>query len=194
MDAVANPTVRDRLLELARIDQEHATAVYEASERHPGHSGRFIFDIPRSEWLPEYWAATEQFAENVQVFGEILDSVGWPGISQVGEEAATSAWVVAQHAGEVDITFQKRCLFLMAERARERDVNVNQFAALADRVELHEGRPQLYGTHLERDGAGGFRPVRGIDDPAALDARRAALGLKPWDEYFADCLAGDPGL
>lgn len=167
--------------------------MYEASERHPGHAGRFIFDIPRSEWLPEYWAATRQIAENLKVLREVLDSIGWPGISQVGEDAAAAAWVIAQHSGEVDPAVQQRCLALLAERVGEGDANPAQLAALADRVELHAGRRQLYGTHLEPDGGGSFRPVRGIDDPRACDDRRAALGLKAWKEYLADCLAGDPG-
>lgn len=190
MDAPGHPAHHDRLIELRRIDQEWATAVYEASQGVPGHAGRFIFDVPRSEWLPEYWAALERIAENIKGFVKILDDIGWPGISQVGEEAAEAAWLVAQHAGEVDVTFQERCLSLMTDRAREGDVDTNQLAALADRVELHAGRPQLYGTHLEPDGAGSFRAVRGIDDAAALDARRAAIGLTPWAEYFADCLEG----
>lgn len=192
MEASANSAVRERLLELQRVDQEHARAVYEASQRQPGHAGRFIFDIPRSEWLPEYWAALALIPESVKALGEILDSIGWPGISQVGEEAAAAAWVIAQHAGEADAAFQQRCLALLAERVREGDANPAHLAALADRVELHAGRPQLYGTHLETDGSGGFRAVRGIDDPEALDERRAAIGLKPWNEYLAACLAGDP--
>jgi hypothetical protein len=183
--------LRLRLLALAEDDQRHAKAVYEASQRHDSHRGRFLFDLPREEWLPEYVASVESAVKRIAELRKILDDHQWPGISMVGEDGSRSAWLIAQHAGDVDPDFQLRCERLLTAAVSGRDAKPGQLAALRDRIELEAGRPQLYGSHLEPHGDS-WRAVRGIEDRDAVDARRAALGLKPWTEYLADCMNGVP--
>ena len=183
--------LRRRLLALAEQDQVHANSVLQASERLESHRGKFLFDIPRDEWLPEYEAAEESAARLVEELKQILDEHGWPGRSMVGEDGCLSAWVIAQHAGSIDPDFQRRCERALTVAVENGEAKPGQLAALRDRVELEAGRPQLYGTHLEPDGDS-WRPAKGVDDEAAVDRRRAELGLTPWREYLADCLAGKP--
>ena len=60
-------------------------------------------------------------------------------------------------------------------------------AYLMDRVLVHRGEPQVYGTQYRiRDGVPELWTVR---DPAGLDERRAALGLEPEAENRARLLA-----
>ncbi|MGW8882386.1 DUF6624 domain-containing protein, partial [Streptomyces mirabilis] len=47
--------------------------------------------------------------------GEIMDEYGWPTAELVGEEAASAAWLIAQHADR-QLDVQRRALRLM-ERA-----------------------------------------------------------------------------
>jgi hypothetical protein len=58
-----------------------------------------------------------------------------------------------------------------------------QQAYLTDRVLLHEGKPQEYGTQaIARDGR--FEP-RKLRDPDHVDERRASVGLDSLAEYLA---------
>jgi hypothetical protein len=180
--------LRERLIRLAEDDQAHARAVFEASQRHPPHRGRFVFDIRRDEWLPEYFAAEESAVGRVAAFKQIVSEHGWPGEAVVGEDGCRCAWLLAQHAG-ADRTFQQECERLLAAAVAQGDAKPGQLAALRDRLELHRGGVQLYGTHLEPDGES-WRPVRGVDDPDEVDRRRLELGLKPWRDYLADCMNG----
>ena len=187
--------LRRRLLELVERDQELARATYEASQRHPDHRGRFLFDIPRDEWLPEYHASERRSQEHAVVLAQLLDDLGrWPGRSDVGDDGERAAWILAQHVGLVAPELQQRCRDLVADAVRHGDADPEHLAALADRVELEAGRLQLYGTHLEPapDQPHGWRALRGVVDPPHLDERRAAIGRKPWTEYLADCTNANP--
>jgi hypothetical protein len=177
---------------MAERDQALARACYEASQRHDSHRGKFLFDIPRADWLPEYLEAERASVEHSKQLRAILDGGGWPGVSQVGEEAARAAWLIAQHVGAVDAEFQRTCANLLADTVAAGDANPEQLAALLDRVELEAGREQLFGTHLEPVGDGDWAPIRGIADPVETDQRRRKLGLKPWADYLEDCKAGRP--
>jgi uncharacterized protein DUF6624 len=88
--------------------------------------------------------------------------------------AATAAWLLVQHAPP---EFQEQCLPLLEEAAARGNASPRDAAYLRDRVLLHRGEPQLYGTqYIVRDGVLTLWPVQ---DPEGLDERRAALGLEP---------------
>lgn len=184
-----NDELRQQLLRLAADDQEHARAVFEASQRHEPHRGRFLFDIPRDEWLPEYVEAERAAVGRTAAFKALLEDQGWPGASVAGEDGCRAAWLLAQHAGKVDPDLQRRSEALLADAVARGDARPGQLAALRDRIELEAGRPQRYGSHLEPDGAG-WKAVRGLVDVRAVDERRAELGLTPWAEYVSNCERG----
>jgi hypothetical protein len=105
---------------------------------------------------------------------EIVAEHGWPGRRLVGEEAAHAAWLLAQHAPP---QFQEQCLPLLEDAVAQDDASPVDLAYLRDRVLMHRGEPQIYGTqYLIKDGA---LTLWTVQDPAGLDARRAALGLEP---------------
>jgi hypothetical protein len=185
-----NDELRERLLALSAEDQEFSRAVFEASERNESHRGRFLFDIPRDEWLPEYFEPPEKAAARMEALRDAIRAYGWPGESLVGEDGCRAAWTIAQHGGD-DPALQRECERALADAVVKGEAKAGQLAALRDRIELEAGRVQLYGTHLEPLGDS-WRPVRGVDDPAAVDRRRGELGLKVWSDYLADCLAGRP--
>ena len=69
-----------------------------------------------------------------------------------------------------------------------RDASPADLAYLTDRVLMHRGEAQVYGTqYVERDGA---LELWKVLDPSGLDQRRAALGLVPEAENRARLLAG----
>lgn len=125
-------------------------------------------------------------AENTEWLKGILDEVGWPTKSLVGEEASFGAFLIVQHADH-DVDFQARCLPILGELAEQGEVRKLSVAYLTDRVRRARDEPQLYGTQysVTQDQPGG--PIRYlvpiVEDPDRLDERRAAMGLGPWIEY-----------
>ena len=119
---------------------------------------------------------------NLPWLRQVITDVGWPGKSLVGEDGAQAAWLLAQHAGR-DPAFQRRCLDLLTSAVTRGEATVVQQAYLTDRVLLHEGQPQEYGTQaIARDGRFEARKLR---DPDHVDERRASAGLSPLAGYLA---------
>jgi len=122
--------------------------------------------------------------DNTARLREIIGRHGWPGRQLAGDDGAHAAWLLAQHAPP---HVQEECLPLLEDAVTRGDASPADLAYLRDRVLMHRGEPQLYGTqYLERDGVLELWTVR---DPAGLDERRAALGLSPEAENRARLLA-----
>ncbi len=133
---------------------------------------------------PEYRQLVERMsridADNTAWLQGVVDRHGWPPAELVGDDGASAAWLLVQHA-DADIAFQRRCLDLMAQLPAGA-VRQQDFAYLTDRVLLAEGEKQRYGTQFVPV-AGRLTP-RPTEDEANLDARRAAVGLPPMAEYI----------
>jgi hypothetical protein len=105
---------------------------------------------------------------------------GWPGRSAVGTEASSAAFLIVQHAVH-DSAFQAQALSLMERGVATGEVRGADVAMLADRVAVHRGQPQRYGTQARLlDGRMVLDPIA---DSAHVDERRAALGMPPLREY-----------
>jgi hypothetical protein len=92
-------------------------------------------------------------ADNTGWLVEVVTAQGWPQFSVVGEEAATDARLLAQHA---DMQPEQQRLFheLMAAAVEDGEAEAKYFAYLEDRVRVNSGRPQLYGTQFVDHGQG----------------------------------------
>jgi hypothetical protein len=126
------------------------------------------------------WARIDE--SNTRWLTELTGQQGWPGRSQVGDDGAQAAWLLAQHADQ-DPDQQQRFLGLLREAVGAGEASAANLAYLEDRVRVHAGQPQLYGTQFTQD-EHGLRPEP-IEDPTHLDERRAAAGLGPFAEYEA---------
>ena len=120
----------------------------------------------------------EQDRVNQRRVAEIVDKHGWPKLSQVGSLAATTVFLVVQHA---DLEYQLRYLDRVREAASAGEASTANFALLEDRVLLRQGKSQRYGSQVETRGGVSIMPT---DDEANLDARRASAGLAPICEYL----------
>jgi hypothetical protein len=120
--------------------------------------------------------------ENLPWLRQVITDFGWPGKSLVGKDGAQAAWLLAQHADK-DPAFQRQCLELLTAAVERGEATVVQQAYLTDRVLLHEGQPQEYGTQaIARDGRFVARNLR---DPDHVDERRVSVGLSPLAGYLA---------
>ncbi|MBZ5712936.1 DUF6624 domain-containing protein [Nannocystis pusilla] len=110
---------------------------------------------------------------------EVLAGVGWPGRTLVGDDGASAAWRIVQHAiGEPALL--RSCLPLLQRAAAEGEADPAEVAKLEDRIRVSEGRPQRYGTQYDwnEDGTA-MVPMVGVEAPESLAERRAAVGLPP---------------
>jgi hypothetical protein len=127
------------------------------------------------------WEAVD--ADNTAWLDAVVTQAGWPLRSRVGEQAATAAWLLAQHA-DTQPEFQRRCLDLVTDAVAAGEADPGHLAYLTDRVLCAEGKPQRYGTQFWNgpDGTGALQP-RPIKDREQVDERRAAVGLGPFADY-----------
>jgi hypothetical protein len=134
--------------------------------------------------LPDEVAAEWQQIDddNTVWLGDLLATHGWPGRTLVGEDGAQAAWLLAQHADRAP-ALQRTFLDALRRAVAQREASPAHLAYLEDRVRVHAGQPQLYGTQFTATG-GTFGP-HPIEDPLRLDERRAAAGLEPYADYEA---------
>jgi hypothetical protein len=114
-----------------------------------------------------------------------VDAHGWPGRALVGARAADAACRLVQHLQDAT-AFQRRCLRLLRAAAAAGDVPASQPAYLEDTLCVEAGRAQRFGTKLRRieTADGGALVPYPIRAAAAVDARRAAVGLPPMAQYL----------
>lgn len=131
----------------------------------------------------QWEAVAEVDRGNTAWLAGVVERLGWPRSSAVGEDAATAAWVLAQHADDspdAQLAFHQH----MTAAVASGEADPRLLAYLEDRVRINAGRPQLYGTQFISEETGALRP-QPIQDLDALDERRAAVGLEPFAEYEA---------
>jgi hypothetical protein len=119
---------------------------------------------------------------NTRWLGQLLSARGWPGRTLAGEDGAQAAWLLAQHADH-DPVLQRAFLDALRVAVTQGEASAAHLAYLEDRVRVHAGQPQLYGTQFTVTGAE-FGPAP-IEDPQRLDQRRADMGLEPFAVYEA---------
>jgi hypothetical protein len=116
----------------------------------------------------------------------LLDRFGLPTRSMVGPAGSDAAMLIVQHSWPL----QERVL-AMAKAMPPGQISPEKLGMLEDRVLVHQGTPQRFGTQFTAgpDGVFRFAPV---SDTAGLDARRSAAGMPPLRQYV--CLLDEAGM
>jgi hypothetical protein len=170
--APRDPALQQELVRMAAVDQQ---------SRRPGAGGRTGVRAPLDSAAAR--AQHEADAANLRRLDEIIARHGWPGVSLVGEEGSRAAFLVLQHG---DVATQERYLPLVQQAAAAREIAPGLAAMLEDRVLMQRGQPQIYGTQLRVDPATRQMSLWPVRDEAAVDQRRAGVGLTPLAEYLTN--------
>ncbi|WP_219463360.1 DUF6624 domain-containing protein [Nonomuraea rhizosphaerae] len=125
---------------------------------------------------PDRDRVRESDGDNTVWLMSVVSSRGWPLASQVGQDGACAAWLLAQHA-DATPDLQRHFHAAMADALGRGEASPREFAYLEDRVRVNAGRKQLYGTQFQDS-----RPLP-IEEPELLDERRAAVGMEPFTDY-----------
>jgi len=121
--------------------------------------------------------------QNAAILNETIETIGYPTIDKVGQEASEAAWLVIQHSiGQPN--FMKKCLKLLGKAVSENKANPINLAYLTDRIALFEGKLQLYGTQFDWDKNGELSP-HDFDDLAKVNQRRKLIGLNTLEKQTA---------
>ncbi|HEY3801387.1 MAG TPA: DUF6624 domain-containing protein [Kofleriaceae bacterium] len=160
------PDVRAQLLAMVTEDQAQRMAWVNANKHGAGSA----------ETAPLLATMETGDRKRTAALQAIVDKLGWPDKSAVGEDGAHAAWLLVQHADQ-DPAFPKRVLAMMEPLVKTGEVDARDYAYLYDRVAVHDQRPQRWGTQF-KDGY-----PDAIEDEAHVDERRAAIGLPSMAAY-----------
>lgn len=109
----------------------------------------------------------------------VVARYGWPDSTRVGADAAGAAFLILQHSP--DHAFQKEMLPTVEALAGEGALPRSEAALLVDRVLMHDGLPQRYGTQFSQEG--GRLVLHPVEDEEGLEERRRAMDLPSMDDY-----------
>ncbi|NCN07087.1 hypothetical protein GW933_00175 [Candidatus Falkowbacteria bacterium] len=101
----------------------------------------------------------------------IIEQYGYPTTKLLGKKGMLYFFVLIDHQ-DYDIDLQKACL-------AKCDFEKKHIANLTDRILLHEGKKQIYGTMFQRDSKGQKIISQPIADKKNVDKKRKEMGLGP---------------
>ena len=164
---------RQALLDIREADQA-------PRNRYVALLKRYDYQPPDSLRAPLARDVLTADSVNLVRFEALVEANGWPKASEVGAWAASAGFLVIQHA---DLETQLRYEPMLRDAVEAGEADAANLALLTDRILVRQGKLQQYGSQTQTDPETGARSFYPIEDPATLDARRAAVGLSPMAEY-----------
>ncbi|SIQ06840.1 MULTISPECIES: DUF6624 domain-containing protein [unclassified Chryseobacterium] len=136
---------------------------------------------PESKEMNDLWKITiQKDSINLLKVKKILDEKGWVGKDKVGAQANSALFLVIQHS---DLETQKKYLPMMKEAVTKGNASSGSLALLIDRIEIREGRKQIYGSQIGTNPHNKALYVLPLIDPDNVDKRRKEVGLGPISDY-----------
>ncbi len=137
------------------------------------------YGMPSKEMDSLWKKIRYQDSTNLNQVRDIIDTKGWLGPSEIGQQGASTIFLVIQHA---DSATQVKYLPLMSAAVKKGKARSQDLALLEDRVLTNQGKKQMYGSQVRIDSTGqkSFFPIL---DEANVNHRRASVGLGPLEDY-----------
>ncbi|MFA5012627.1 MAG: DUF6624 domain-containing protein [Ignavibacteria bacterium] len=119
---------------------------------------------------------------NLKNLEDIIETKGWPKISDVGENAAGGAFLIIQHS---DYEKQKKYLPTIKALCEIKEANWESYALMYDRIQMNENKPQRYGSQVTFNNSTKSFELYQLEDESKVDEWRKEMGLIPLSEYLA---------
>lgn len=117
--------------------------------------------------------------ENGRVVKHLLKVHGYPFAHIASQKADDGAFLTVQHSGDTKLI--KNTITLLSTQNHRQDVR-QKIAYLTDRLQIFQGKFQIYGTQY-RTNSDGTIEFFSIKDMGAVDAMRSKAGLETLEEY-----------
>ena len=163
-----NSNLRNELLEIYKSDQDRPTSLSDMD---------FIKKWKRQNIIDSV---------NLIQVTKILDSIGFPGKSLVGDTAYLATFLVIQHS---DLKNQEHYLPVFQKAAENNELEWSYVAMMIDRVKVNNNEKQIYGTQLHgvKNPKTGYMTDKSefypIEDERNVNLRRQKVGLSTIEEY-----------
>jgi len=165
LDYIVDPETRRELVRLMDIDQQIRKEI-----------------MAEESWLERGHEMVAYDSVSTAYLKHVVDEYGWPDSNKAGKYASHAAFLLVQHSP--DYSFQEYALELMTELLDDDGIKLGDYALLFDRVRVHNGEPQLYGSQAYSDSLGYFY-FNPIEDSANINVRREKMGMMPFEDYIA---------
>jgi hypothetical protein len=137
----------------------------------------------QSKQMDSLWKKiTYEDSINLIEVKKIIDTYGWLGPDEIGQQGSSTLFLVIQHS---DSLTQVTYLPLMRKAVKEGKAQPQELALLEDRVLIKQGKKQIYGSQIRSDSKTGKYYVLPLEDPDNVDKRRMEVGLEPLAGYVS---------
>lgn len=115
---------------------------------------------------------------NTELLEKIFDTYGLPDSKLVGAEGLNAFMILLQHT--TTDRLRLKAVRPIKKAFKRKELSPQDYANFIDRLRLHQGRAQLYGSGFEfKDGK---MVLSKTEDLKNLDKRRRKIGLPPMSE------------
>ncbi len=128
--------------------------------------------------------------QNTARMREIIAEHGWPTYDRVGEGPSNNAWLIIQHADRNPL-FQAKCLPLLKAAVEAGQANPSNYAYLYDRVQVAQGRKQLYATQSSTNNGLTKGQFYALEDESNVQVRREEMGITRSVVDYAESMGFD---
>jgi hypothetical protein len=131
----------------------------------------------------------EIYASNCAWLKQFVDRFGYPGYKKLGENYSASFNEMIFNCNN-DIGLQEKVFTLFKNESnldtslRSEKNYLRSLGFFSDKLQIAKGKKQIYGTQLQVNEKTGLFEAQPLEDPAGLNARRAAMKLEPMEEYL----------
>ncbi|MCD6366267.1 MAG: hypothetical protein J7L46_01865, partial [Bacteroidales bacterium] len=140
-----------------------------------------IFTFPDS--ANYFWAKKIDInKDNLKEVENIIKTYGWPKRTEVGVDASNSVFMVLQHSNKLEL--MKKYLPQLKKLVDINEADGGQYALMIDRINLKEGKNQIYGSQCTYDTINKKFYIDSVEDIKNLNKRREQVGLQPIEEYL----------
>jgi len=160
-----NPITK-AMLEMRQKEQDLQAKIDQASDQFGDEQALFELDEQQQK----------MHLEHMDKLDGMISSTGWVSSEKYGKTASEQAISIIKNAPAERLG---PYLDMLLKAAQTGDANPADVAYVHDKLLMHRGKKQLYGTQIAFNEKKGINDVYPIQDEANVDERRAKVGLGP---------------